>query len=394
MVIMLLTLLSMALRAISSPTSFHVRTGSNNMENLVTFGDSYTDENRFNYFIQHHAAPPIGEMLPPSNNTWSGGYAWGRLVANATGANYYNYAVAGAMCTNNFDSRDLDAINGPFPSVLEYEIPAFEQDTRYPGLYPNRRPDNTVYALWIGTNDLGIVGILADKQKAGTTITTYVDCIWTVLDRIYSAGGRHFVLLNQAPLERAPLYATPESGGQGDTPGWSNKTAYNTTEYANKVLQYTTSVNTMYDYGGPMFLLAKGRWPGASVSLFDTHSLIMDVINSPASYLDAPADAVAPFRTCLLNGCVDSKHPRSSFLWYVASHPSVTHCPTTISFHGGRRRNTNRNAGLTSCILQSACKRFCPKTSSTLCKASPSMAPTTNEMTCCAVCTPYVYLLS
>lgn len=32
---------------------------------LVTFGDSYTDENRLNYFIQHNgSAPPPGTLLP------------------------------------------------------------------------------------------------------------------------------------------------------------------------------------------------------------------------------------------------------------------------------------------------------------------------------------------
>ncbi len=32
---------------------------------LITFGDSYTDENRLNYFISNHgAAPPPGTLLP------------------------------------------------------------------------------------------------------------------------------------------------------------------------------------------------------------------------------------------------------------------------------------------------------------------------------------------
>lgn len=311
MAVMLSALLGMALQVACSPISISTY---GRMENLVTFGDSYTDENRFSYFIQNHKAPPIGEMLPPSNSTASGGYAWGRFVANATGANYYNYAVSGAQCTNNVDSRNLDVINGPFPSVLEYEITAFEQDIHYPKLYPNRLAQNTIYALWIGTNDLGIDGILGDSQKAGTTISTYMDCIWSVFDHIYKAGGRHFVLLNQAPLERAPMYATPGTGGLGNHQYWKNKTAYNITQYANKILEYTTNVNTMYDYGAPFFLKVKRRWSGATFSIFDIHSLMMDVISRPGQYLDAPANVVAPFRTCL-NGCVESKEPKSRFMW-------------------------------------------------------------------------------
>jgi hypothetical protein len=33
---------------------------------LVTFGDSYTDESRFGYFISHNgSAPPVGWVDPP-----------------------------------------------------------------------------------------------------------------------------------------------------------------------------------------------------------------------------------------------------------------------------------------------------------------------------------------
>ncbi|PNY26135.1 Acetyl esterase [Tolypocladium capitatum] len=283
------------------------------MENLVTFGDSYTDEGRLNYFLKYHKLPPIGQMLPPSNNTSSGGATWGRYVANAAGATLYDYAVIGAMCTSKTDSRYVDAIQAPYPSVLEYEILVFEQDIGFSDLYPDRRPDNTVYALWIGTNDLGLTGFLTDTQKKGTTISTFVDCIWETFDHIYKSGGRRFILLNQVPLEHAPLYADP-STGLDNHKYLENKTAYNVTEYTNKVREYTTSANTMFDYGVPFQLTIKTRWPGATVSIFDVHSLMMDVLKNPGEYLDAPANVTAPYHICL-DTCVDSKEPKSSFMW-------------------------------------------------------------------------------
>lgn len=311
-----------ALRAAAAAGPVYIRSSSGRLENLVTFGDSYTDEGRLSYFIDHRKAPPVGQMLPPSSSTASGGAAWGRIVANATGANYYNYAVSGAQCTNNMDSRNLDYIGAPFPSVLEYEVPVFEQDVRHQDLYPDRRPDNTVYALWIGTNDLGIDGLLGDKNKEGTTITTYLDCVWEVLDRVYRTGGRHFVLMNTAPLDHAPMYATPGEAGRGNSEYWRSKgAAYNTTQYASKIREYTVGANTMYDYGGPFYLLVKQRWPGATLSIFDIHSLMMDVMAKPDEYLDAPADVKAPYRVCL-DTCVDSKEPKSSFMWYDELHPS------------------------------------------------------------------------
>lgn len=88
----------------------------------------------------------------------------GRVVAESTGARYYDYAVGGAMCSDAITSHDLDSIHGPFPSIYDYEIPTFKADLAYPNLFPNRRADNTIYALWIGTNDLGIDGFLGDKM--------------------------------------------------------------------------------------------------------------------------------------------------------------------------------------------------------------------------------------
>src|SRR4051812_13452545 len=48
-----------------------------NFNSLVAFGDSYTDENRLNYFgIHKGAAPPAGTFLPESFTTASGGRTW------------------------------------------------------------------------------------------------------------------------------------------------------------------------------------------------------------------------------------------------------------------------------------------------------------------------------
>lgn len=69
--------------------------GPGAMDSLVSFGDSYSEEGRLAYLSRHHTAPPAGVVLPASNATWSGGYAWTRLAARRAGAALYNYAVAG-----------------------------------------------------------------------------------------------------------------------------------------------------------------------------------------------------------------------------------------------------------------------------------------------------------
>ncbi|KAK1988951.1 acetyl esterase [Colletotrichum cereale] len=299
--------------------------GLNKLENLVTFGDSYTDEGRLNYFLKSNgSAPPPGVLLPPSNSTATGGYAWGQFVAKSTGAKYYDYAVGGASCSNKLTSRYFPAIRQPFPSVLDYELSAYRADTAFDALYQNRDANNTVYALWIGTNDLGFLGFLTDSNAPGTTISSYVDCVWEVFDNIHATGGRHFVLLNVAPLEQSPLYKATELGGFGNSIFWPNKTSYNTVETQYKMLEYSTSVNTAFDYGVPFHLLVKKRWPGATFSVFDVHSLLRDIHAEPSKFLSSPANVTAPYHVCdpVTAACVNSPDPKAGFLWYDELHPS------------------------------------------------------------------------
>ncbi|KAI1199794.1 carbohydrate esterase family 16 protein [Nemania serpens] len=310
------------------------------IQNLVVFGDSYTDEGRLGYFLgTGGVAPPPGTIIPTSNATAGGGYSWPYYASKQLGAATYNYAVAGATCSNEIVYRYLDQIHGPYPSVIDYEIPAFQADLKFTSTNPqtpllrHRTPENTVYSLWIGTNDLGNGGFLFDLQVSGKTISDYVDCIWSVFDGIYSTGGRQFALFSQAPLELSPLYAAIQNGGAGNGGYWDNKTAYDTVAYEEKIREYTTLVNTIYDYGAPFQLLVRKRWPGASFIVFNTHQIILDIHNNPDKYLTAPANVTGTYHTCPASGsCFNSEHPLSSFLWYDDLHPSARAGKLTSTF--------------------------------------------------------------
>jgi phospholipase/lecithinase/hemolysin len=288
-------------------------------QNLVAFGDSYSDDGRLGYYISHNgSAPPPGGYQSVSNVTASGGLTWGEWVQQYTGVNFIDYAVSGATCSNEIISRYFSAINKPFPSVLDDEIPSFRSDVNSTTLYPSRTAANTVYALWIGTNDLGFEGFLSDSQAPGTNITTYVECVWQVWDAIYQEGGRRFVLFNNAPLQLTPLYAAESNGGAGNNQYWLNKTSYNETEYQYKILEYTTSANTMFDYGFPFQLLVKKRYPGAQIAIFDVHRLLTDIHNNPSEYLASPANSTGYYAHCVPTNnsiCTKSTEPFASFEW-------------------------------------------------------------------------------
>ncbi|KAI1258924.1 carbohydrate esterase family 16 protein [Xylariaceae sp. FL1019] len=300
------------------------------VKNLFVFGDSYSDEGQLSYYTSHNdSAPPPGTVLPTSNDTASGGYTWPYFTSKKLGAKTYNYAVSGAVCSNDIVSRW-------FPSVTEYQVPTFQADVKYARNTPNttffqdRTADNSVYALYVGTNDLGVDGFLRDLQVEGKVITDYIECIWSVFDSIYASGGRRLILFNTAPLETSPLYAAQENGGSGNVNYWTNKTSYDGLEYENKMLEYTTTINTAFDYGAPFELLVKRRWPGASVTIFDVHQIILDIYHTPERYLNSPANATGYYYHCDdldSNGdstglCTTSDDPLSSFLWYDSLHPS------------------------------------------------------------------------
>ncbi|PGH02741.1 hypothetical protein GX51_04475 [Blastomyces parvus] len=297
------------------------------MRNLVTFGNSYTDESRLLYFIEHQEAPPVGWRAPENNVTSTGGRIWARYVSDYTGAELYNYAVSGAACSNDITPRYFSPINDIFPSVDQYEIHAFiddayhqEPETGQAFLTLPRR--DTVYSIWIGTNDLGSGGFIDDSQVAGKTLLDYVECIFHAIDRLYEHGARYFVLMNVAPLDLLPLYALPEMGGVQGGQFWPEKPE-NITQISCRMRQTVVSVNEIIE------LKAEGsmrhRYRGASIALFDTHSLLTDMYYHPNQYFTGtePPNVEGWVKQCDAQGqnCEEQPSP-DSFMWYDELHPS------------------------------------------------------------------------
>lgn len=73
--------------------SSRARRSLTTVSNLVSFGDSYTDEGRLSaYAANNGSTPPPATSTSGSNFTSTGGYAWGHFVSQALGAKYYDYA--------------------------------------------------------------------------------------------------------------------------------------------------------------------------------------------------------------------------------------------------------------------------------------------------------------
>ena len=87
--------------------------------------------------------------------------------------------------------------------------------------------------------------------------------------------------------------------------------------------EYTTSVNTIWNYQVPFELLIAHRYPRAEMVVFDIHSLMTDIYYKPAAYLQSPANVTSwvnqcsvDGKTCTTIGSIDS------FFWFDELHPS------------------------------------------------------------------------
>lgn len=88
--------------------------------------------------------------------------------------------------------------------------------------------------------------------------------------------------------------------------------------------EYTHLVNSIFDYRTPYELQIAKRYPGASMAVFDVHSLLVDVYENPEQYLASPAIVDKPYNMCTGNGtCTESATGLDHYMWFDDLHPST-----------------------------------------------------------------------
>lgn len=161
----------------TSPRIFAIGIKRGQIKNLVTFGDSYTD------------IVSVGD----------GGTAWPVYAAGYAGLNLFPFAKSGATCSNNITNR-------PFPPVTESQLPIFYEELSNGTLKAvAEHQDETVYTLWIGTNDLGEGSIITGEQTAGVTVVNTTACAVNWVNEVYAKGGRNFIFQNVSLQARSTI---------------------------------------------------------------------------------------------------------------------------------------------------------------------------------------------
>ena len=112
---------------------------------------------------------------------------WPIFAAEDGGFALYPFAKAGATCSNNITFR-------PFPSLFESQLPTYFAEVANGSLKLD--PRETVFTLWIGTNDVGVNSLLVGQGGPGARVVNTTRCAVSWVKTLYDSGARNFLFQN------------------------------------------------------------------------------------------------------------------------------------------------------------------------------------------------------
>ena len=62
-------------------------------------------------------------------------------------------------------------------------------------------PEETIYTLWIGTNDVGVSTLLVGEGAKGATVVNTTTCAVNWVKALYESGARNFLFQNVRTFE-------------------------------------------------------------------------------------------------------------------------------------------------------------------------------------------------
>jgi len=66
---------------------------------------------------------------------------------------------------------------------------------------------HTLFAIYLGSNDIYVVNYLNNNKTANENINNIIQTMFMKIEDICKVGGRNFLILNISPLDLAPVNA-------------------------------------------------------------------------------------------------------------------------------------------------------------------------------------------
>ncbi|GJE87031.1 carbohydrate esterase family 16 protein [Phanerochaete sordida] len=172
----------------------HGKLNWNTTEFLFTFGDSYTTDG-FNI--------SAGVNSPVPGFTSSNGPNWVEFLGgtyNVTDTKVFNLASGGATI-------DAALVAPYLPTVLSIvdQVSQFETYLADKPEGAQWRSDNSLFAVWIGINDVGNSYAWANVTSQSEFHHVLMSRLFSQVEKLYDSGARSFLFLTVPPTNRAPL---------------------------------------------------------------------------------------------------------------------------------------------------------------------------------------------
>ncbi|PPQ96397.1 hypothetical protein CVT26_004999 [Gymnopilus dilepis] len=192
-----------------TPTPTTIPSGTGKANYWFGFGDSYSQ-------TQFNISGPLPNLSNPIGNppfpgySATGGANWvGYLTATYNNSLLftYNYAYGGATINAS--------LVAPYePTVLSLG----DQVNQFLTTVANKPPStpwtsaNSLFSVWIGVNDIGNSYYQSGNRSAFAE--TLLDNYFSLVQKLYNAGGRNFLFANVPPIDRSPLMLAQSTDAQ------------------------------------------------------------------------------------------------------------------------------------------------------------------------------------
>ncbi len=201
---------------------------SQSYSGLIFFGDSNTDNGRYRYVPQYTTGSSAGVLATTGVYTTPGGSMWSEYLGARYGIGVTTTAASGGG--NNYSAGNAHVSLSGNSTIGENAWSSAQQITSYLNSVGGRANPNTLYTLYIGTNDLktpasGLSGTpnIVDPQNI-SGLNSLANDVISQAKQLSNAGARYLLVPNITSTTKTQAAATAANFPWSQT--WADSLAY------------------------------------------------------------------------------------------------------------------------------------------------------------------------